>query len=103
MVVSFYYHTVGFDEYYNFKTGKFDDFFEVFIDGGCDFGDYFKMVSEWYEESKHKSNVHMTLYEDIKTNAKRFDKILFVFSFCFTGIRSNSLISRRGYLNLPYG
>ena len=57
--------------YYDFADGKFDDFFEIFIAGDCDWGDYFKMVSEWYEESKTKKNIYMVLYEDMKNNTKR--------------------------------
>ena len=67
VVVSFYYHTVGFP-FYDFKEGKFDDYFELFINGKVDFGDYFKMVPEWWEQSKKKKNIHFVLYENLKTN-----------------------------------
>ena len=70
MVVSFYHHTKGFD-YYNFKDGNFDDFFEVFMAGACDSGDYFKLVPEWFRESQIKSNVYMMLYENMKNDIKK--------------------------------
>ena len=66
-VVSFFYHTVGYP-FYEFKEGKFDDYFELFINGQVDFGDYFKMVPEWWEQSKKNKNIHFVLYESLKTN-----------------------------------
>ena len=42
-LVSFYYHTLGFDQYYNFKDGKFNDFFKLFVKGECDYGNYFEV------------------------------------------------------------
>ena len=69
-MVSFYYHTIGFKSY-QYADGKFDDFFEIFLSGKCDSGDYFKYVSEWYQESKTNRNVHMMLYEDMKNDLRR--------------------------------
>ncbi|KAH9368737.1 hypothetical protein HPB48_004756 [Haemaphysalis longicornis] len=45
--VSFFYHTKGLDGY-DFADGKFEDFFEVFLAGETDFGDYFQHVLPWY-------------------------------------------------------
>jgi len=70
--VSFFHHTVGFDEFYNFKDGTFDDFFEVFMEGACDSGDYFKLLPEWHEQSKQQANIHFVLYEDMKNDIERF-------------------------------
>lgn len=70
-VASFYYHTVGFGKYYDFENGKFDDFFQLFIDGKCDFEDYFEMVSGWYKESKLKNNICFFLYEDMKDDLEK--------------------------------
>ena len=39
--VSFYHHTRGFVKHYEFREGTFDEFFECFIRGEVDFGDYF--------------------------------------------------------------
>ncbi|CAK8691002.1 unnamed protein product [Clavelina lepadiformis] len=71
VVISFCYHTIGFDTIYHFKDGIFDDYFEVFISGKCDFGDYFKMVPEWFKKSQEKENVHFMLYEDMKKDLRR--------------------------------
>lgn len=66
-VVSFFYHTVGF-EFYDYADGKFDNFFDWFNDGNHDFGDYFDMVPVWWEESKKRKNIYFLLFEDLKTN-----------------------------------
>ncbi|GIY02107.1 sulfotransferase 1C2 [Caerostris extrusa] len=42
--VSFYHHTVG-TPCYHFVNGEFDDYFELFIDGKVDFGDYSTLCS----------------------------------------------------------
>eukprot|EP01024_Parvocaulis_polyphysoides_P009412 TRINITY_DN12949_c0_g2_i3.p3 TRINITY_DN12949_c0_g2~~TRINITY_DN12949_c0_g2_i3.p3 ORF type:complete len:185 (+),score=36.34 TRINITY_DN12949_c0_g2_i3:2-556(+) len=67
--VSFYYHTLGFAKYYNFENGKFDDFFEVFLQGKVDFGDYFEHLISW---SKHLTdeNVLFLTYEQMKNDLK---------------------------------
>jgi len=39
--VSFFHHTRGFEKHYGFSAGTFDDFFECFLAGEVDFGDYF--------------------------------------------------------------
>jgi len=84
VVVSFFYHTVGFP-FYEFKEGKFDDYFELFINGQVDFGDYFKMVPEWWEQSKKKKNIHFVLYENLKTNFE--EEILKIADFLDNGIK----------------
>jgi hypothetical protein len=45
--VSFYHHTRGFVRHYDFADGTFDDFFECFIRGEVDFGDYFDHLASW--------------------------------------------------------
>ena len=45
-LVSFFHHTVGFNQYYDYADGKFDDFCELFLRGGTDFDDYFKVKME---------------------------------------------------------
>ncbi|MDJ0716441.1 MAG: sulfotransferase domain-containing protein [Prochloraceae cyanobacterium] len=68
-VVSFYHHTRGFVELYNFADGTFDDFFEGFITGKVDFGDYFDNLLSWYEH-KNDSNVLFLTYEYLKENTR---------------------------------
>ncbi len=45
--VSYYHHTRGFVHHYDFAEGTFDDYFECFLAGEVDFGDYFDNVSSW--------------------------------------------------------
>ncbi|KAG0418446.1 hypothetical protein HPB47_004794 [Ixodes persulcatus] len=62
--VSFFYHTKAMPEY-RFKDGTFDEFFEMFIEGTADFGDYFDHVLSWYEH-RNDPNVLFLTYEDLK-------------------------------------
>lgn len=45
--VSFYHHTRGFVRHYDFAEGTFDVFFECFVRGEVDFGDYFDHLLSW--------------------------------------------------------
>ncbi|NEP41802.1 MAG: sulfotransferase domain-containing protein [Okeania sp. SIO2H7] len=67
--VSFYYHTKGFIKHYDFAEATFDDFFECFIDGEVDWGDYFDHLISWV---KHRSdrNVLFLTYESMKNDPK---------------------------------
>ncbi|KAG0444931.1 hypothetical protein HPB47_013210 [Ixodes persulcatus] len=62
--VSFFYHTKAMPEY-KFQDGTFDEFFEMFIEGKVDFGDYFDHVLSWYEH-RNDPNVLFLTYEDLK-------------------------------------
>lgn len=42
--VSYYHHYKGHD-----FTGSFDEYFEMFIGGNVNFGDYFDHLMGWYE------------------------------------------------------
>ncbi len=66
-MVSFYHHTRGFIKHYDFAEGTFDDFFECFIRGEVDFGDYFDHLVPWYEH-KDDENVLFLTYETMKVN-----------------------------------
>lgn len=65
-LVSNYNHHVGFDKFYEFK-GNFDDFFNLFLAGQVEFGDYFHFVNSWLKK-KHLSNVFFITYEQLKKN-----------------------------------
>lgn len=80
-VVSFFYHTIGFDSWYNFADGTFDDYFDHFINGKCDFGNYFEVVPEWWEECKKRDNIHFVLYEDLKSDFQRLISRLIILIF----------------------
>ncbi|KAH7972210.1 hypothetical protein HPB52_009399 [Rhipicephalus sanguineus] len=62
--VSYYYHTKHMPAYC-FEQGTFDDFFELFITGDVEFGDYFDHLLSWYA---HRSdpNVLLLTYEELK-------------------------------------
>ncbi|XP_035222149.1 sulfotransferase 1E1-like, partial [Stegodyphus dumicola] len=66
--VSFYHHTkniIG----YKFQNGKFDDYFELFMEGKVDFGDYFDTLLSWYEH-RNDPNVLFITYEQLKKDVK---------------------------------
>jgi hypothetical protein len=63
--VSFYHHTRGFVRHYDFADGTFDDFFECFLSGKVDFGDYFDHLVSWYRR-KDDANVLLVTYEDMQ-------------------------------------
>ncbi len=65
--VSFYHHTRGFIKHYDFAEGTFDDFFECFIKGEVDFGDYFDHLVPWYHHKDDKNVLFLT-YETMKVN-----------------------------------
>lgn len=63
---SFYHHHRGLDKYYHF-TGDLNDFFDLFIGGQVEFGDYFHFVTTWLKK-KDKANVMFITYEYMKKN-----------------------------------
>lgn len=67
--VSLYYHTKRFVEYYDFADGTFEEFFECFMAGEVDSGDYFDHLLSWYEH-KNDENVLFLVYENMKENPK---------------------------------
>lgn len=68
--VSFFYHTRGFSGY-DFTDGKFDDFFQVFLGGKTDYGDYFEHVLSWHAH-RNDPNVLFIHYEDMKANPREY-------------------------------
>lgn len=66
--VSFFYHTKGFVAY-DFAEGKFEDYFDLYVEGENDFGEYFDHVLSWYVH-RHDRNVLFLHYEDLKTDPR---------------------------------
>jgi len=62
--VSFYHHTRGFVRHYDFADGTFDEFFECFIRGEVDFGDYFDHLASWLAHVD-EPNVLFLTYEQM--------------------------------------
>ena len=67
--VSFFYHTKGFIKHYDFAEGTFDQFFECFIAGEVDWGDYFDHLIPWVQH-KNDSNLLFLTYESMICNPK---------------------------------
>ena len=67
-VVSFFHHTRGFPRHYDFAEGRFDTFFECFLRGEVDFGDYFDHLLPWYAAGQ-APNVLVLTYESLKADA----------------------------------
>ncbi|CAN7988214.1 unnamed protein product [Ixodes hexagonus] len=66
--VSFFHHTRAFAGY-EFADGKFEDFFDVFMEGKNEFEDYFDHVLSWYSH-RNDSNVLFLHYEDMKADPR---------------------------------
>jgi hypothetical protein len=62
--VSFYHHTRGFVRHYDFAAGTWDTFFECFMRGEVDFGDYFDHLLSWWPK-RAQSNVLFLTYEQM--------------------------------------
>lgn len=60
--VSFYHHTRGFPRHYDFADGSWETFFECFIRGEVDFGDYFDHLLSWWPR-RTEPNVLFLTYE----------------------------------------
>ncbi len=62
--VSFYHHTRGFVRHYDFADGSWDAFFECFVRGEVDFGDYFDNLLSWWPQ-RAATNVLFLTYEQM--------------------------------------
>jgi hypothetical protein len=63
--VSFYHHTRGFPKHYAFEGGSFDSYFECFLAGQVDFGDYFDHLLPWLAASVD-DHIMVVTYEALK-------------------------------------
>ena len=68
-VISFYHHTRGFPQHYDFATGAFADFFECFMSGEVDFGDYFEHLLSW-AALVDAPNLLFVTYEQMKGDVR---------------------------------
>ncbi len=93
--VSFYHHTRGFIKHYDFVDGTFDDFFECFITGEVDFGDYFDNLVPWYEH-KDEDNVLFLTYEEMKSNPQKaiFQIATFLGETYIKNIRNEQILNQ---------
>lgn len=61
--VSFYNHTKNLPPY-GFTDGTFDEYFEIFLDGRTDFGNYYETLRSWYAV-RDRPNVLLVTYESL--------------------------------------
>ncbi|XP_022651751.1 amine sulfotransferase-like isoform X1 [Varroa jacobsoni] len=66
--VSFFYQSLKTVEHFSDCT--FEEFFEYFMDGKCEFGNYWDHIESWYPHVT-ADNVLMVTYEDMKKNIAR--------------------------------
>lgn len=66
VVVSYFYHTKG-KVLYNFENGSFDDFFNLFLGGLVEYGDYFEFIHAWFTK-RHLENVLILTYESMRAD-----------------------------------
>lgn len=89
-VVSFYHHTVGFPKHYDFAVGKFDTYFNLFLDGKVDHGDYFDFTRQLLD-NKDNPNVLFQRYETGRKNTREY--ILQIASFLDNSIYPARLLA----------
>jgi hypothetical protein len=58
--VSFYHHTRGFERHYDFAAGTWDTYFECFVRGEVDFGDYFDHLLSWWPHRSEPNALFLT-------------------------------------------
>ncbi|XP_037501127.1 sulfotransferase 1C2 [Rhipicephalus sanguineus] len=109
-VVSFYHHCL--DERSNLRMRAdttFDEFFEDFMDGYVQFGNYFEHVLSWYAH-RNDPNVFFFYYENFKSDPKKTVLALakFVDASIWEMLRTDtallsSLLERISFDNLKSG
>jgi len=86
-VVSFFHHTKGIN-LYGFQHGLFDDYFELFMEGNVDFGEYYDWITSWLPHRKDP-NVFWITYERMKSHTKEVLKELADFIGVADKMKSN--------------
>lgn len=66
-LVSYFHHTRTL--FYGFEDGEFDTYFDLFMAGEVDYGDYFDHILSWYEHRKDP-NVFFICYEEMKADPR---------------------------------
>lgn len=66
--VSYYYHCKSFPTY-QFADHTFDEFFDMFVEGKVEYGDYFDHQISWYDH-RNDANVLFVTYEELKTEPR---------------------------------
>lgn len=66
--VSYFYHTKLFPAY-QFEDGTFDAFFDMFIEGKVEYGNYFDHLLSWHKHHDAE-NVFFVTYEELKRDIR---------------------------------
>jgi len=69
VIVSYLYHFRG-SKQFNCPNLQLDHLLEIFLKGEIAFGDYFRHVSEWYEQ-RNRANILVLCYEDMKEDLRQ--------------------------------
>lgn len=96
-VVSFYHHTVGFPKHYDFADGTFDTYFNLFLNGMVDHGDYFDFLRQLMDH-KDDPNVLFQRYESGRQNTREY--VLQIASFLGKFYPERLLADNEKILNL---
>jgi hypothetical protein len=64
-VISFFHHTRGFPRHYDFADGSLAEFFDCFVAGEVDFGDYFDHLLSWHAAARRRNVLFLT-YESLR-------------------------------------
>lgn len=68
-MVSYFHHQSKSFSGYEFADGKFEDFFELFINGENEYNDYFTHLLSWYPQTKQDNTLFLH-YEDMKKDPR---------------------------------
>lgn len=55
---------------YQFSDGTFKEFFDLFLSGAVEYGNYFDHLIPWYNK-RNNSNVYFTTFENMKADFKK--------------------------------
>ena len=91
-VVSFFHHTRGFGQHYDFEEGDFDVYFDLFCRGKVDFGNYFHTLKSWMDR-RHDPHVLFVKYEDTSTREDKASVVKEIAKFIDPKLDLNSKIS----------
>jgi hypothetical protein len=68
VVTSYFYHTKNISGY-KFEEGQFSDYFDLWMEGQTDYGDYFDFNLSWFRH-RGDDNVLIYTYEDMKRDIR---------------------------------
>lgn len=102
VVVSYYFHLLGFTKYYDCGEGlQLNDVYRLFVDGKVECGrDYYRHVAGWYQR-RNNPNVLFLLYEDLKADTRA--EVLKIAEFLGCQYKESLLTNNCHLLNIILG